>query len=104
MICFFLVFIVKSLFWVQALTGLTKGFKGNVLEVSLNIKFNHCMSHREALVTKKTSTRCVNKVYYDAIDVIHFIKSKVLNSRLFTILCNEMGSRHEKLLLHTNVS
>ncbi|XP_025415530.1 SCAN domain-containing protein 3-like [Sipha flava] len=85
-----------------ALTGSKKGFKAKVLEVSSNIKFNHCMIHREALASKKLQPD-VNKVLLNAINVINFIKSKSLNSRIFTILCNEMGSDHEKLLLHTEV-
>ncbi|XP_050064469.1 protein FAM200B-like [Aphis gossypii] len=85
-----------------ALTGSKKGFKAKVLEVSSNIMFNHCMIHREALASKKLQPD-VNKVLLNAISVINFIKSKSLNSRLFTILCNEMGSDHEKLLLHTEV-
>jgi len=83
-----------------ALTGSKKGFKAKVLEVYSNIKFNHCMIHREALASKKLQPD-VNKVLLNAIIVINFIKSKSLNSRLFTTLCNEMGSDHEKLLLHT---
>ena len=55
------------------------------------------MIHREALASKKLEP-FVNEVLQDAIRVINFIKSKSLNSRLFTILCNEMGSDHTKLL------
>jgi hypothetical protein len=39
----------------------------------------------------------------EAIKVVNFIKSRETNSRLFSILCNEMGSEHDKLLLHTEV-
>jgi len=49
------------------------------------------MIHREALAAKKLEL-FVNKVLRDAISVINLIKSKPLNSRLLTILCNEMGS------------
>lgn len=38
-----------------------------------------------------------------SVKIVNFIKSRALNSRLFTILCNEMGSDHNKLLLHTEV-
>jgi hypothetical protein len=85
-----------------ALTGSKKGFKAEVLEVSSNIKFNNCMINREALASKKLQPDVI-KVLLNAISVINFIKSKSLNSRLFTILCNEIGSDHEKLLLHTEV-
>jgi hypothetical protein len=42
-------------------------------------------------------------VLTEAIKVANFIKSRATNSRLFSILCNEMGSEHDKLLLHTEV-
>lgn len=85
-----------------ALTGSKKGFKAKVLEVSSHITFNRCMIHREALASKKFQPD-VNKVLLNVISVINFIKSKSLNSRLFTILCNEMSSDHENLILHTKV-
>jgi hypothetical protein len=60
------------------------------------------MIHREALASKKHLPD-VNKVLLNAISAINFIKSKSLNSRLFTVLCNEIDSDNEKLLLHIKV-
>ena len=42
-------------------------------------------------------------VLNDAVKLVNFIKAHLLNSRLFTLLCNEMGSEHKALLLHTEV-
>lgn len=42
-------------------------------------------------------------VLQEAIKVVNFIKSRALQSRLFTKLCSEMGSDHIQLLLHTEV-
>ena len=42
-------------------------------------------------------------VLNDAVKLVNFIKSRPLNSRLFTLLCNEMGSEHKAPLLHTEV-
>jgi len=42
-------------------------------------------------------------VFQEAIKVVNFIKSRALQSRLFTKLCSEMGSDHIQLLLHTEV-
>jgi hypothetical protein len=42
-------------------------------------------------------------VLTEPVKIVHFIKSRATNSRLFSILCNEMGSEHDKLLLHTDV-
>jgi len=77
-----------------------QGFRAKVNEISPSILFTDCMIHREALASKKLEP-FVNEVLQDAIRVINFIKSKALNFRLFTILCNKMGSDHTKLLPHT---
>lgn len=45
----------------------------------------------------------LNTVLDKSVKVVNFIKSRALNSRLFSIICNEMGSEHKKLLLHTDV-
>uniref|UniRef100_A0AAR2IY92 DUF4371 domain-containing protein n=1 Tax=Pygocentrus nattereri TaxID=42514 RepID=A0AAR2IY92_PYGNA len=48
----------------------------------------HCSLHREALAAKR---------------IVNFIKARSLQSRLFRVLCEEMGSSHVQLLLHTEV-
>ena len=35
--------------------------------------------------------------------MVNFIKSQLLNARVFRLLCESMGSTHETLLLHTEV-
>ena len=39
----------------------------------------------------------------NAIKVVNLIKARTLNSRMFTLMCNDMGAKHDKLLLHTEV-
>ena len=39
----------------------------------------------------------------EAVKTINFIKARPLQSRLFKILCDDMGSEHMALLLHTEV-
>ena len=39
----------------------------------------------------------------DEVKLLNFIKTCPLNSRIFTLLCNEMGSKLKSLLLHTEV-
>ena len=43
------------------------------------------------------------QVLNESVQIINYIKSRPLKSRLFTILCDEMGSLHHSLLLHTEV-
>ena len=42
-------------------------------------------------------------VLEEAVRALNFVKSRPLQSRLFSILCSEMGSEHQQLLLHTEV-
>lgn len=39
----------------------------------------------------------------EVVKVVNFIKTRALNSRIFSILCEEMGNDHKHLLLHAEV-
>lgn len=54
------------------------------------------------LASKRMSAE-FNQVLKTAVKTVNFIKSSALNSRLFAILCDEMGSTHKTLLLHAEV-
>ncbi len=75
----------------QAMTGRERGLAARVQQVAPFVKWTHCMVHREALAAKKMT------VLFDS------VLNQSLNSRLFGDLCQEMGSGHEQLLLHTEV-
>ncbi|CAM5073328.1 unnamed protein product [Natator depressus] len=85
-----------------ALTGIKKGFRDKVTEIAPHVKFIHCIIHRQATAVKKLEPE-VHKVVQDVIDLVNFIKTRPLNSKIFTILCNKMRSDHENLLYHTEV-
>jgi hypothetical protein len=38
-----------------------------------------------------------------AVQIVNFIKARPLSSRLFKLLCNDMGSEYETLISHTEV-
>ena len=60
------------------------------------ITFTHCRIYREALAAKKISAKlCV--ALQDAVKIIDYIKSRALNSRLFSSLCKEMDSEFSPL-------
>ena len=82
--------------------GKNEELKAKVLSVARHVKFTHCISHREALASK-TLEPDLNDVLQTAIKIVNFIKSRPLNSRLFALLCQEMGSTHESLLFHSEV-
>jgi hypothetical protein len=83
------------------MTGKHSGVVAQIKEVAPDAKFVHCSIHREALATRKMPA-ILKTVLAEAVRVVNFIKSRATNIRLFSILCNEMGSEHDKLL-HTEV-
>lgn len=86
-----------------SMTGKHSGVTTKIKEVGASdIILTHCVIHREHLAAKKMSST-LNVILNQSIRIINYIKANALNSRLFSVLCNEMGSGHENLLLHTEV-
>jgi hypothetical protein len=75
--------------------GKHSGVVAQIKEVAPDAKFVHCSIHREALAARKMPS-ILKTVLTEAVQVVNFIKSRATNSRLFLILCNEMGSEHDK--------
>lgn len=61
----------------------------------------HCIIHREMLTIKKMSE--LNEVLNGTVKVVNFIRASTLNTHLFSVLCEELGAKHDVLLLHTEV-
>lgn len=85
-----------------AMMGKQKGLVARIRSVAPSAKSTHCSIHREALAARGMPSS-MKSVLDEAVKTIHFIKSRPLNSRIFTSLCKEMGSNHEHLLLHCEV-
>lgn len=85
-----------------AMTGCAKGFISRAKQQNPDIRTTHCFLHREALASK-TLPKELSDVLDRAVDIVNFIKARPLKSRLFSILCEEMGAAHQSLLLHTAV-
>ncbi|XP_068233332.1 zinc finger BED domain-containing protein 5-like [Palaemon carinicauda] len=85
-----------------AMTGKLRGLASRVQNIVSQVKVTHCGIHREQLAVKHMPT-CLKTVLEEAVKIVNFIKGKALNTRLFTVLCEEMGSEHTKLLYHTEV-
>ena len=83
------------------MAGKHKGFLARVLQVAPLINFIHCIIYRENLACK-TLDPDLKSVLDAAIKIVNFIKSRPLQTRLFTTLCIKMGSHH-KSLLHSEV-
>ncbi|XP_031330321.1 zinc finger BED domain-containing protein 5-like [Photinus pyralis] len=86
----------------RAMTGKFGGVATKVKSVADSCTFMHCNIHRQALAVKCMPEQ-FKHVLQETIKVVNFIKSRALNSRLFSKLCSEMGSDHIQLLLHTEV-
>ena len=58
--------------------------------------------HRFALCTKVLPAKllmCLNRV----VQIVNFVKTSALNTRLFKVLCEDLSSDHTGLLYHTEV-
>ena len=86
----------------RSMTGCERGLVARFQQVAPLVQWTHCMVHCEALAAKKMPP-FFESVLHQAVKIINHIKARPLNSRLFGVLCQEMGSGHEQLLLHTEV-
>lgn len=85
-----------------AMTGRISGFKAEVTKVSPDVRFVHCIIHREHLTFRKIGCE-LNLIMNDVVSMVNIVKTCALNTRLFKILCEDMGSNHNTLLFHTDV-
>ena len=79
-----------------------KGFLARVSQIAPHINFTHCIISRENLASK-TLDQQLKCVLDSAIKIVNYIKSRPLQTRLFTILCDEIGSEHKTILVHSEV-
>ena len=75
----------------SAMIGAGTGFAAWVKGQNPNIQITHCCLHREALMMKVLQKE-LSKTMSDCILIVNFIKARALNSRMFSLLCDEMGS------------
>ncbi|XP_040187942.1 SCAN domain-containing protein 3-like [Rana temporaria] len=85
-----------------AMMGSVKGFISRVRVQNPSVRNTHCFLHREALVAK-TLPQELSDVLDGAVNIVNYIKMRPLKTRMFSILCAEMGAEHHSLLLHTAV-
>ena len=86
----------------RAMTGRHSGVVARIREVAPDVQWTHRSIHREALAVKKMPVE-FKAVYHTAVKTVNFIKARPMLSRLFHVLCDERGSEHVQLLLHTEV-
>ena len=76
--------------------GADKAFAAWVKRQNPATQFTHCYMIK--LLTQELS-----ETISDCIEIVNLIKAKALNSLIFLILCDEMGSEHQSLLFYTSV-
>lgn len=84
------------------MTGCIKGFVSLAEKENPNLIRTHCFLHREVLVSK-ISQEELKLVLQQVVEIVNYIKSRPLKSRLFEQLCKEMDSQHVRLLMHTEI-
>ena len=86
----------------SAMLGRKSGFQSYVKAVSPGIIFTHCFIHRFALCAKVLPPEllsCLQQI----VEIVNFVKTSALNTRLFARLCADLGYDHTCLLFHTEV-
>lgn len=63
-----------------------------------NIKWTNCCIHRETLVAKRLPD-LVKQTLDEVVNIINYIKTRLLQSRLFPLLYKDMGNGHEQLFI-----
>ncbi|XP_037355949.1 zinc finger MYM-type protein 6 isoform X3 [Talpa occidentalis] len=86
-----------------SMIGRCSSLRTKIQEVTRStVAFTHCIIHREHLAAEKMSP-CLHEILLQSAQILSFIKSNALNSRMLTILCEEMGSEHVNLPLHAEI-
>lgn len=86
----------------KAMTGAKSGFIARLKEQMPNACWMHCFLHRQALAAK-TLPQEYSQVLHIIISIVNSIKGKALQTRLFRLICDDMGALHRNLLYHTEV-
>lgn len=78
----------------QSMSGCYTGLLARVKAVAPLVKWTHCCIHRQALASKPLPAD-LKDVLDDSCKVVNFIKPRHTNSRIFSALCEDMGSNHK---------
>ncbi|XP_055514509.1 protein FAM200C-like [Leucoraja erinacea] len=85
-----------------SMVGCRSGFKAFVKDVTPHVSFTHHMIHRHALAMK-TLPHGLREVLSDVVKIVNHIRGSATNSRIFKVMCEEMGADFTVLIFHTEV-
>ncbi|CAK1583377.1 unnamed protein product [Parnassius mnemosyne] len=85
----------------QAMSGQYGGLQALIKTKAPNVKWTHCVIHREALAAKKITPE-LNFVMDIIIKVVNYIRSRPVKARFFHKLCEELGAKHTSSIYYYN--
>ncbi|XP_037299508.1 protein ZBED8 [Manduca sexta] len=83
-----------------SMMGIRSGFQALVKQVAPQVFGYHCLIHRYALAVKTLPPDLLNTLS-DIVKIVNHIRGSATNSRLFKVLCDEVGATFNALLYHT---
>lgn len=85
----------------RSMSGQYGGLQALIRSRAPYAMWTHCIIHREVLASKSMSSE-LNLVMERIIDVVNYIKTRPLKTRLLKILCTDMGAEHTDLLYYSS--
>ncbi|CAH2012902.1 unnamed protein product [Acanthoscelides obtectus] len=85
-----------------AMIGVRSGSAKKLKEKNPARVSTHCVIHRQALASK-TLPQKLRQTLDSPISIVNYMECSALNSRLFTLLCEDLDSDHKVPLFHTEV-
>lgn len=85
-----------------AMTSRLRGFTSRVKVRHPHVQSSHCVIHKESLMCKTLPFE-LQPVMQLVIDMVNAVKANGLDSRLFSQLCESLGSEYTHLLYHSEV-
>jgi hypothetical protein len=85
----------------RVMAGNTQGLRALIKQSTPQAVWTHRMIHRESLATKELCPE-LNEVLNVVIKSVNYIKTRLLKSRLFAKICEEMGAQYKSLLFYCN--
>lgn len=76
------------------MSAIQTGLIAKVKSVARLVQWTYCSIHREVLAVKSLD-ESLQKNHDDTGRIVNFIKARLRNSRLFGVLCDEMGSKYK---------